>query len=429
MFELLVNIYECLLIAWTSYSLSHKKENQTLVRTAFFCYAGTIFLFITYINTFSMTESLYTIIDLALAYLYVSVISTDRPGRKLLVCYLATNIIGIWNTLQNITASYLLYQRFDIPLMMEEHRLPLLILAQIMHTVILVSIVYLLKKHPFNITDKDSFLLALALYVCNFMTICFESVGMHFENQDLYMVIGIYMVMLFVVLIVYLFYSVHQHSLNESKQRLELEILHRQQSSNEKIIKAQHDLQQLRHDMKHFVRLLKEVEESSDQERLHEIIDQYDQANKNELVPIKTPSPALDYVINIKRDDAISKGIDFVVSINLTHPIKMEDDDLYLLLANLLDNSIEHIGIKKRIYVEIYDVKQMLMIRVTNSIDIHVLDHDGKIITQSHGEQHGYGIKTIETVLEKYDGFFSYMEKEDNFIATVMLPLSVIDPQ
>ncbi len=429
MLEVLVNLYECSLIAWTSYSLSHKKENKVLVLSAFICYIGIAFLFITYINSFSMTESLYTVIDFALAYLFVSIISIDKPGRKLLVCYLATNIIGIWNTLQNITASYLLYQRFDIPLMMEEHRLPLLIFAQIMHTAILVAIVYIHKKHPLNITDKDSLLLALALYVCNFMTICFESVGMHFENQDLYMVIGIYMVILFVVLIVYLFYSVHQHSLNESKQDLELEILHHQQSSNEKIIKAQHDLQQLRHDMKHFVRLLKEVEESSDQERLHEIIDQYDRAVQNGLAPIKTMSPALDYIINIKRDDAIDKGIDFIVSINLTHPIKMEDDDLYLLLANLLDNAIEHIGIKKRIYVEIYDVKQMMMIRTTNSIDIHILNNDGEIVSQSHEDQHGYGIRTIEKVLEKYDGFFSYMEKEDNFIATAMLPLSVIDPQ
>ena len=64
------------------------------------------------------------------------------------------------------------------------------------------------------------------------------------------------LIVLFIVLIVYLFVSIYRHSMNETKQQIELDILHSQQSANRKILEAQNDLYQLRHDMKHLFQAL-----------------------------------------------------------------------------------------------------------------------------------------------------------------------------
>ena len=63
----------------------------------------------------------------------------------------------------------------------------------------------------------------------------------------------------------------------------------------------------------------------------------------------------------------------------LSHTIKMEDSDLYLLISNLLDNAMQHVGSKKNIVLEISEVGNCLKIIERNSIDHNVLK-DGEFI-------------------------------------------------
>ena len=68
----------------------------------------------------------------------------------------------------------------------------------------------------------------------------------------------------------------------------------------------------------------------------------------------------------------------------------------------------------------------MFMIHVTNSIDLPVLDHNGEISRNRMEDGHGYGIRTVEKILEKYDGFVSFNENDLDFIATALVPFSRI---
>ena len=426
MFETLVNIFECVTQYLFIFLLANKNDNRTanIVLTVFF--SAATYAFINHVNLFSMSESIFVLLEYALAFLYTSLISKDRFGRKLLISTLPFNTIGIWNILQNITWSYLLYQKIDFFLLMEEHRTAVVLLAQLMHTAIYAAVIFLHRRQKNFLADRDSFLLAAALIVCNIMTICFESVALHLDDQDKFMVLGIYAVLLFAVLIIYLFQSICRHSINEQKQRLELEMSKSQQIYNSKILETQKRLQELRHDMKHFIQALKELEESPDKTTVHEAIEKYESTVSLEPVPIRTPSKALDYVVNIKREEALQKDIDFIMSINLTHDIDMEDDELYLVLANLLDNAIEHIGMRKRIYLEVRDVSDMLMIRITNSVDLQVLNDREEFIRYFHDEKHGYGVPTVKKILENNGGFLRYHQDEGDLVATAMIPVKSI---
>ena len=424
MFETAVNFFEGFLVAWVIYILSDRKDNKVLTLGALIVYTLLDFAFICYVNTIALSDSLFLLFEFASAYIYMTVISKDKPGRKIYVSMLPYNTFGITNTLLTLTLSFILYGKIDFFSLMEQHRVSAVLLAQAFHIAVFYVVIHMQKRRTISFSDRDYLILGLIIFVCNLMTVCFESVALHLDHEDAYMIFGIYAVILFIVLIIFLFRSIEQHTLNETKQQLELDILKNQQTSNAKILEMQKKLHELRHDMKHFIQGLKELDKDRDHPEIRSAIEEYEESVMTEPVPVKTPSPALDYVLNIKREEALHKKLDFVLSINLTHPIDMEDDDLYLLMANLLDNAIEHIGMKKRIFVEIRDVKNMLMIRITNSVDFHVLNEKREFVRTIYNDGHGFGIRTIETMLQKYDGFITFLEEDHELIATVLLPLS-----
>lgn len=421
MFEYAINLFESLLVTVVLYNLCRRKKTGRARYIVVFCFFLFQFVFITGINRFSMTESVFEVIELSASFAYVSLISTDSVAYRFFICAIPYNAIGIENTIQNTTVSYILFRKIDYYLLAERYRIFNVLISQLIHVVLFYFIIRIINRIELTIKDKDYYLLGLIFYICNFMTICFETLGYHFENQDMFMLLGIYSIVLFIILIVYLFVSIYRHSAAETKQQIELDILQSQQSSNRKLLDAQSDLYQLRHDIKHFIQALKNPDIIQGSNTIHDTINQYEKLVKNVPVPITTLSPAINYVLNIKREEAISKGIDFTASLNITHDIDMEDSDLYLLLSNLLDNAIEHIGMLKHIRVEMNDVGKMFRIKISNSVDHPVLDEKGNFISAGNDPEHGYGIKTVESIINKYDGFVSYNEDQKELIASVMI--------
>ena len=424
MFEHTVNFFESVLVTAVLYFLCKRKKLGKTKYIIAFCFFLFQFAFITGINYFSMTESVFEIIELSASFLYVSLISKDSAAYKFFICAVPYNIIGIENTIQNTTTSYILFHKIDYYLLAEKYRIINVVISQLIHLILLHFAVKTINNMDVAMKDRDYYLLGIIFFICNFMTICFETLGYHFENQDLFMLLGIYSIVLFIVLIVYLFVSVYRHSTTEAKQQIELDILQSQQASNRKILEAQGDLYQLRHDMKHFIQALKNPDIMQSPETVQDTISQYEELVRNVPVPITTLSPAINHVLNIKREEALRKGIDFTASLNITHDINMEDSDLYLLLSNLLDNAIKHIGILKHIRVEMNDVEKMFRIRISNSIAHAVLDKNGNFISSSKDIEHGYGIRTVESIVSKYDGFISYAEENGELTISVMVEKS-----
>ncbi|MBR3168185.1 MAG: GHKL domain-containing protein [Erysipelotrichaceae bacterium] len=65
---------------------------------------------------------------------------------------------------------------------------------------------------------------------------------------------------------------------------------------------------------------------------------------------------------------------------------------------------------------------------LTRSSSIHFtsLNNGHEFIKTHKEEEHGYGVKTIEQVAEKYGGFISYAQTKNQLVATVLLPLRII---
>ena len=229
-----------------------------------------------------------------------------------------------------------------------------------------------------------------------------------------------------------LFNQIYIRITQENKLYLENTILKTQLSSNEQILKAQQNIHSLRHDIKHLITLLKENNNQSVSGEIKDVIEKYDTVKEERFDHFNTAIPAVNYVLNAKREEAAEKDIDFKCTLNITHDPGFETEDVFLLLSNLLDNAVRHIGFSKKIVLEIKEIEDFLCIAVTNSVNGRVIDENNEFIIRDDSKEHGFGLRTIELLVNKYDGYMSCRQIGGDVVVTVYLsepvPLEDQDP-
>lgn len=139
--------------------------------------------------------------------------------------------------------------------------------------------------------------------------------------------------------------------------------------------------------------------------------------------PPTTGDPVADVVIASKSAVCRSKGIEFICKIELSDKIRMDMVDISSLISNLLDNAIEAAEKTEEphIRMEIFDYNAYHVIRVENNMSEPVAPDDPLRTKKSEPALHGFGLKIIEDIAEKYDGNFIKKADGDHFTATVLI--------
>lgn len=106
----------------------------------------------------------------------------------------------------------------------------------------------------------------------------------------------------------------------------------------------------------------------------------------------------------------------------------MDEADLYSLFGNAFDNAIEAVmkiddEEKRVISFKIYSVGDLISINIKNSFNEKpIFDSDGLPITiKKDSAYHGYGVKSIQYIVDKYDGDLTMTTKDDFFILNILL--------
>lgn len=420
MFDILVNLFEQALFIFFLYSLETEHKERTAACSAFTFIIS--FLLISYINQFSLSQSLLTIIFDSIYYLYLRLTSYASRGKSLMFCVIPLSVTAVINSIVDMSVMFLVFPGQSIYDILAQYQMPFDILIQISHAIAFFFIAKFFRRHDLSMPDRDWVISALLIGLCNIMAVCFETVYLEYETWKYYLLLGVYCVLLFIAMVFILLKSLYFHIQRESRQELEVEILQSQLQSNEKMLQMRKEINSMRHDMKHFIALLKKENTDLSSKEIREAVRMYESAN-NTPVPVNTIVPAVNYVLNIKQDEAVQKGLNFVCTLNITQPIAMEDSDLYLLLSNLIDNAIIHVGLGKTIRVNIREVGDTSMVQVCNSVNGPVINPDGHFIASEGSDGHGYGLKTIQTIANKYHGYFVCEQKGNEAVCTVFLPL------
>lgn len=134
----------------------------------------------------------------------------------------------------------------------------------------------------------------------------------------------------------------------------------------------------------------------------------------------------VDAILNSKLSLAVEQGIDVNVKVSIPKELPLSDIDCCVLLGNLIDNAIE--ACEKvdgqrfiRLYMGIY--KKQLYMSITNATNEVVRKYDEEYISNKRGN-HGHGLKRINRVVEKYNGFINRKNEPGVFVCEIMLPMN-----
>lgn len=180
------------------------------------------------------------------------------------------------------------------------------------------------------------------------------------------------------------------------------------------------------HDLKHQIGILRKEQ---DDEKRNAYLDQMEEEIKQYELQNKTGNKVLDTVLTGKSMYCDKHGITLTSVADGTLLEHMDTMDICSIFGNALDNAIESVlklsdKEKRLIHVTVAKQKNFLMIRVENYFEGDLSVENGKIASTKKNKQfHGYGIKSIEYIVEKYQGALSIDTKNNWFDLKILIPL------
>jgi|GEM_PF-842752 len=156
-------------------------------------------------------------------------------------------------------------------------------------------------------------------------------------------------------------------------------------------------------------------------QELQEAITVYDQTARTGCAP-------LDVVLTDKAAVCRGLGIRFVYMADPDSLSGISERDLYALFGNILDNAIEAARRlsdpeKRVIHLNVQTHGAMTLIREYNYYTGLLSMKDGlPETTREKAEGHGYGMKSIRLICEKYGGGLSVSAQDDIFELDLMIP-------
>ncbi|MCD8188517.1 MAG: ATP-binding protein [Ruminococcus sp.] len=140
---------------------------------------------------------------------------------------------------------------------------------------------------------------------------------------------------------------------------------------------------------------------------------------------VNTGNRVVDIVSNTKLMQCRNEDISVIVC-SSKFETDIKDVDMCSLLGNIFDNAIEacrKVEKNREIYFEITQQKKYIHIILKNSIKKSVLESNPELkTTKVQKKIHGYGLKSVRDIVNKYNGMIEIYEKNGLFIMDIWIP-------
>lgn len=179
------------------------------------------------------------------------------------------------------------------------------------------------------------------------------------------------------------------------------------------------------HDLKHQISVLKTEANTPEFDKN---IQKIENAISDYEAMCNTGNEVLDIIISEKYLLCLKESIEFSYNIDGKQISFMEDMDICTLFGNALDNAISSVkgtDIDKRFI-------NLLMIKKQNLLCIHMENYckddvefkNGLPLTKQDEEFHGYGTKSMKTIVERYDGNIVMDCSDHIFVTDITIPVT-----
>ena len=142
----------------------------------------------------------------------------------------------------------------------------------------------------------------------------------------------------------------------------------------------------------------------------------------------KTGNPSLDVVLTHFKMLCERSCVEFTCLIACNISDYLDEDDIYALFGNALDNALESVSgeadpEKKVIELTILKKQNILAVHLENYCGKPLTFDDGlPVTTKGDSMVHGFGMKSIRYIVEKYGGHLTVSQERDMFYLDIILP-------
>ena len=278
---------------------------------------------------------------------------------------------------------------------------------------------WFVKRLRRNAAALYGVVLVIVCVLCLFMVIMLVTFA-----QTPYLPIAI-MTALLVMVLIALCAGLFRDQLRVQQERLRLEFLEKQSADQiahyTALYQNAQDIHKIRHDMKNFVIAAQGYLQGQDYDELKAHLD----GLLGEIQPpalTDTGNPLLDAVVTAKR--AAAPDIDFRMSPMPLAYQHIDPMDVAQVLAAALDNAIEGCAGVPAPYIDLRIARhaQFVTVTVANPTAHRPQIRHGRLVTRKeHPEQHGYGVRGMQKIADKYQGHLKWRFDGTVFHLSVLL--------
>ncbi len=179
-----------------------------------------------------------------------------------------------------------------------------------------------------------------------------------------------------------------------------------------------------RHDFKNHIQSLIILNNNKEFDKVNEYLNNLNNEITKIDTVVKTGNIMCDAILNSKINLAKGKGINVVCDAAITIALSTSEVDLCVIIGNLMDNAIEASLQSNEKLIRIYmTIKNtQLYMSFTNFTKSKKQIKNKGIFKTSKGVNRGYGLISIDKLVEKYNGYLSRNSEDDSFTTEILLP-------
>lgn len=245
----------------------------------------------------------------------------------------------------------------------------------------------------------------------------------------------------------WLYQKLKQEQAKKQSDRLLLQEVRSMRAHIEEVERLHDDLRGLRHDMKNHISVLWGLMERGAYGQAQEYLDslgrsytgesgkagavyagkqpEEKEADKEEREPeIMTGNPVTDVILSEHRHRIMEAGMMFEADFHYPDSAVVDAFDLSVIFDNALTNAREATPRGGQIRIRSFREHQAYLIVIENTFEGELAGRgaDGLLMTTKQpAEEHGFGLRHIKTVVERYHGAMTIEQKGDTVVLSMML--------
>ena len=232
----------------------------------------------------------------------------------------------------------------------------------------------------------------------------------------------LFLILSVIMVMVLIYQCMYADEMRREKEIIE-SLLAREESRHQLLGKTIDSINMKCHDLRYHIDTYRRAQQLDEHAAF---FDEVEQEIQRYEYTFHTGNAALDSVLSEKSLYCSANHILLTTMLDVSLLAPIEKSDIYSIFGNALDNAIQAVMAEapenRSVNIRVSDVVGMTQIVFENFCSKPPEMHEGLPKTEKDTQYHGFGLRSIRYIIEKYDGHMSIDTKDQMFILSLLLP-------